>query len=441
MATLVTARFDNGHEDRYFLPLAMSSGPGADEDLLHSPDGIVARIAGAAKGVLHGSLDADIARELFAVIAETRTVEMRHGQLAASRTPAFEEVRAQAPEADLTPGQTSTERANSTTRFGERYVLKLVRRIWPGPSHEVEMGRFLTERAHFTRAPRLAGTIDVTSATGDTAAVALLHAFVPHQMDAWRQALSELERYFESAVAWDVGQAHVNRVLQLAGAVDTGSRPADGRGRVGVRLDARPADRRAAPHARRRRRARRSSGRRRSMPRGSTRSPRARDAKPRRRWRRSPPPTVQARVVAVLIDTLLASRDRLLLAIEALRAANSHRLAAHAHSRRLRSRAGASQRSGLRDHRLRRRSHAADGRTAAPQHAAARRRDDGAVIPVRGRGRAVGAPADRAAGLRTHVGLGALVAHAGRPPASWRRIKLPRPAPRSWQPIRTVSTR
>ncbi|HEY7473720.1 MAG TPA: maltose alpha-D-glucosyltransferase, partial [Vicinamibacterales bacterium] len=217
MATLVTAKFDDGREDRYFMPLAMASGARADEILQHAPDGVLARIAGASKGVLHGSLEPDVARELFGMIAETRTANLRHGQLRGSRLEVLADIRSQEPGANVTPVVPSVERANSSMRFGERYVLKLVRRIWPGPSHEVEINRFLTERAHFPRAPRLAGTIDLETA-GETSNVALLHAFVPHQMDGWRLMLGELERYFDSAVAWDVTQAQVNRSLHFSGA-------------------------------------------------------------------------------------------------------------------------------------------------------------------------------------------------------------------------------
>jgi maltose alpha-D-glucosyltransferase / alpha-amylase len=217
MAALVTAKFDDGREDQYFMPLAMASSVRADDILQHATDGVLARIAGASKGVLHGSLDPEAARELFAVIAGTRTVDLRNGRLVGSRTPAFDHIHGQAPDLDVTPNVPSVERANSSIRFDERFVLKLVRRIWPGPSHEVELGRFLTERAHFPRAPRLAGTIDIRTASGETSNVALLHAFVPHQMDGWRQMLGDLERYFDSAIAWDVAQAQLEHPFQLSG--------------------------------------------------------------------------------------------------------------------------------------------------------------------------------------------------------------------------------
>jgi maltose alpha-D-glucosyltransferase/alpha-amylase len=218
IATIVTANFDDGWISTYFMPLAMASAARADEVLQQSADGVLARIAGATKGVLHGVLDADIARELFAAIAANRAVDLRHGRLVASRTAAFDEIRDQSPDADLMPVLPSAERANSTIRFGERFVLKLIRRIWPGPSHEVEMGRFLAEEARFTRAPRLAGTIEVQSGSGGSSVAAVLHAFVPHQMDGWQQALGELARYFESAIAWDAGQAVVDRRIALSGA-------------------------------------------------------------------------------------------------------------------------------------------------------------------------------------------------------------------------------
>jgi trehalose synthase-fused probable maltokinase len=37
-------------------------------------------------------------------------------------------------------------------------------------------------------------------------------------MDGWQQALGELARYFESAIAWDAGQAVVDRRIALSGA-------------------------------------------------------------------------------------------------------------------------------------------------------------------------------------------------------------------------------
>ena len=218
MATTLVVRFEDGREDRYFMPLAMASCTHADEIVQQSPDGMVARIAGATKGILHGSLDADVARELFSVIGETRSAEMRHGQLQGSRLAVFDEIRTQATDGDVTPVTPSVERANSAIRFGERFVLKLARRLWPGPNHEVEMGRFLTDRAHFPRAPRLAGTNRVTPTSGETTTLAILHAFVPHQMDGWRQALSELERYFESAIAWDVSETQGDRSPALSAA-------------------------------------------------------------------------------------------------------------------------------------------------------------------------------------------------------------------------------
>ena len=315
------------------------------------PDGVLARIAGATRGVLHGLLDPEVAGELFAAIAGNRTFDLRHGQLVASRTAAFDDIRTQAPDADLTPVTPSIERANSTIRFGERYVLKLIRRVWPGPSHEVEMDRFLTERAHFTRAPRLAGTIELGSGPGDRAVAAVLHAFVPHQMDGWRQALGELERYFESAVAWDAAQARLDQPVELANAeipeaarttVGGALESASTLGRRTAELHLALAGELAAAEFgtaltdagvdRRARRPRETSGR------GDAGS--ACSAAPPGASRRS-------------IDALPASRDRADDGHRRARPPCTSGPAAHAHSRRVRPRAGPSERGRLRHHRLR----------------------------------------------------------------------------------------
>jgi maltose alpha-D-glucosyltransferase / alpha-amylase len=78
--------------------------------------------------------------------------------------------------------------------------LKLFRRTEPGINPELEIGYFLTEWAGFRNVPSLAGTLGYRIKKGDTAAVGVLHRFVPNEGDAWRHTLDALSQYFERAV-------------------------------------------------------------------------------------------------------------------------------------------------------------------------------------------------------------------------------------------------
>ena len=132
------------------------------------------------------------------------------------REPVFASVRGAAAASELAPAMPAADRANSTIRLGERFLLKLLRRVEPGPHPEVEIERFLSEDMQFSRVPRLAGFVEYQStpamptppaAPATPTTVALLNSFVPHQMDGWRQALGDQQRYLEAAVGWQAEDA------------------------------------------------------------------------------------------------------------------------------------------------------------------------------------------------------------------------------------------
>ncbi len=71
------------------------------------------------------------------------------------------------------------DQSNTSYVVGERLVVKLYRRLWPGPHPEVELGRYLTESAALDCVPAFAGSLH----WGDHA-VALMQEYVPGR-DGW----------------------------------------------------------------------------------------------------------------------------------------------------------------------------------------------------------------------------------------------------------------
>ena len=71
------------------------------------------------------------------------------------------------------------DQSNTSYVVGERLVVKLYRRIWPGVHPEVELGRHLTETARLDCVPAFAGTVE-----WDGHAVALVQEYVPGA-DGW----------------------------------------------------------------------------------------------------------------------------------------------------------------------------------------------------------------------------------------------------------------
>jgi maltose alpha-D-glucosyltransferase/alpha-amylase len=89
-----------------------------------------------------------------------------------------------------------TEQSNSTALVDSDYVAKIYRKLQSGINPEIEMGRFLTEVASFANTPALLGSVELVE--GDkTSAIAIVHAFVQNQGDAWTVTAAYLDRFVE----------------------------------------------------------------------------------------------------------------------------------------------------------------------------------------------------------------------------------------------------
>jgi maltose alpha-D-glucosyltransferase/alpha-amylase len=82
----------------------------------------------------------------------------------------------------------SAEQSNTSILYGDRAILKLFRRLEPGMNPDVEIGRFLTARAHFPHTPALLGTARIEGADGASIA-GMLQRFMPGSVDAWHHVL------------------------------------------------------------------------------------------------------------------------------------------------------------------------------------------------------------------------------------------------------------
>jgi maltose alpha-D-glucosyltransferase/alpha-amylase len=79
-------------------------------------------------------------------------------------------------------------------------VLKLFRRIEPGPNPDFEIGRFLAER-RFARCPMLLGALEYNRPGVEPGTLAVVQTVVKHQGSGWDYTIDELRRYYERVAA------------------------------------------------------------------------------------------------------------------------------------------------------------------------------------------------------------------------------------------------
>ena len=89
-----------------------------------------------------------------------------------------------------------TEQSNSTALVDHDYVVKVYRKLESGINPEIEMGRFLTDVAGFANTPALLGSVELVEGN-NRSAIAVVHAFVENQGDAWTVTSAYLDRFVD----------------------------------------------------------------------------------------------------------------------------------------------------------------------------------------------------------------------------------------------------
>jgi maltose alpha-D-glucosyltransferase/alpha-amylase len=199
---VVEAELKEGATQTYSLPLACMWSP-AESELRQGL--LPATVAELRQMRREGALVDALSQEGFplammAAIEREARIPIEDGEIRFRKTASF--AAAARPE-KLVLRRLGSEPSNSPVVFEDYAVLKLYRRLQPGPHPEIEMARFLGERAGFANTPPLLATIEArvegTQAPGEHAAGALFQ-YVRNQGDGWTQALDYLSRHLDDAL-------------------------------------------------------------------------------------------------------------------------------------------------------------------------------------------------------------------------------------------------
>jgi maltose alpha-D-glucosyltransferase/alpha-amylase len=192
---MVSVLYTDQGSETYLVPLAFAVNDDARRILLERPGCVLARVTGARKGVLmDGLLDDDVWSRLLAHLDRGADTPTGAGRLVGQPGP--DRIDLPSPLRWVRAG----DQTNSVAFANERYALKVFRRVEQGPNPDLEIVRFLTERA-FTRIPKLAGALVYERPGLEPAVLALAQAAITHQGSGWDFTIDELRRFYESASA------------------------------------------------------------------------------------------------------------------------------------------------------------------------------------------------------------------------------------------------
>ncbi len=220
----VHVEFTDGDPEDYTIPVTAARGEDAVRAEQEFGDTIVTRLVSkdGESGVLYGALwNPKFADTMLGAITRNRRLKGRAGDLVACHNRAFRAAWG-GRHLDLTPTLSKSEQSNSSICYGDRLILKLLRKVESGIHPEAEVNSFLTRRGFQHTAP-MTGAIEYKPHDGEPITVAILQGFVPNQGDAWSFTLDELSRFFENALTnpdpgpVDIHTSIPNTVKELLG--------------------------------------------------------------------------------------------------------------------------------------------------------------------------------------------------------------------------------
>jgi maltose alpha-D-glucosyltransferase/alpha-amylase len=195
--SFVRVEYTTGDPETLVVPMTLGNENELRNLREKDPDAIVAEIRtpGGVKAVLYSAvINNEFCTAMIEAFARRRKFVGEHGQLVAQRNRQFRKLWG-ATHPDLEPALLPSSEVDTSIRFGDRFVLKVLRKIEPGVHPGVEFGELLTEKIDFTHAAPFAGCLEYQSDSGESTTIGVLHGFVPNEGNGWQETRKELDKF------------------------------------------------------------------------------------------------------------------------------------------------------------------------------------------------------------------------------------------------------
>ncbi|MDX2120139.1 MAG: maltose alpha-D-glucosyltransferase [Gemmatimonadota bacterium] len=202
---LVAVRFAEEPAEHYVVTVGITLGEAARRLREDRPGAILGNLTvGGKAGVLHDALLSDeFCRRLLALARQQGEGAGVTGRVTGAPAPLLLDVAV--PQAEPPVTHVGGEQRNSSIIYGDEFILKLFRRIEPGPNPDAEMIHCLSSERGFTGVPAFAGSLEYTRPGMPPATLGLVQRYVPNQGDGWSWMAAELGRYYERSMTLPVG--------------------------------------------------------------------------------------------------------------------------------------------------------------------------------------------------------------------------------------------
>jgi maltose alpha-D-glucosyltransferase / alpha-amylase len=193
---VIEVNYTEGAAEFYTLPLQIARDENAHRISREAQHAVIATFADS-NAILHdATFDSDYRAEIYRIIREQRRLRARRGEIVGSATTEF----MAAPDLSEKSSVLRAEQSNSSILFGDKYFLKIFRKLEEGINPDVEITRFLTEGAKFSNVPAFGGTLEYRFGK-NTVVLALIQSAIANEGDAWTFTLDAVGSYYERVLS------------------------------------------------------------------------------------------------------------------------------------------------------------------------------------------------------------------------------------------------
>ncbi|MEP7287035.1 MAG: maltose alpha-D-glucosyltransferase [Chloroflexota bacterium] len=204
---LMTVSYRADDDEIYMLPVCFATGEQIAQLRQRQPNAIISDLVvesdgHSISGVLFDAVgEPSVCSAFIRLIHKNRKVKGSRGTLVPSVTPGLAEVW----DEDIVqqPTVLGYEQSNTSIRYDESMIFKLVRKVAEGINPELEILRFFNGKT--VNVPPLLGSLEYKPDKGEAMALGVLQLYTVNQGDAWRYTLSWLARYLEDALVKSSG--------------------------------------------------------------------------------------------------------------------------------------------------------------------------------------------------------------------------------------------
>ncbi|GAA4457642.1 maltose alpha-D-glucosyltransferase [Rurimicrobium arvi] len=193
---LVEVAYKSGLPDVYQLPVSFASGSNSETVRKDHPQAVICTVrSGNETGIFYDALyNPEYRTALYKYMQESLSITPQRGEtISFKSTRLLKDTRGQ----DIPRSRIlSAEQSNSSITYGDEFFLKIYRKVDRSINPDLEITRYLTEKAHFPFVPRYTGSVEWSSREG-TVVLGMMQEMLNNHVDGWKYMLESVKKYKE----------------------------------------------------------------------------------------------------------------------------------------------------------------------------------------------------------------------------------------------------